>query len=162
MYFQRSEKSSAIVRILLPDLGSVHGDPPIMLACDSHHLLRAPKFLSFPTMVLAYLSGHRSACKYKQKERESKLAALPSVYHEPLTGADKSILSTPLSHLVGNIKKGEIKPLDVLRAYGKEAIRVHAQTNCLTEIMIGDAERWAAAPDLKGPLVGIPGTTIWG
>ena len=109
-------------------------------------------------MVLAYLSGHRSACKYKQKEREARLAALPPVYYEPLTGADKSILATPLPLLVGNIKKGEVKPLEVLRAYGKEAIRAHKETNCLTEIMIEDAERWASSSDLKGPLAGIPGT----
>jgi hypothetical protein len=108
-------------------------------------------------MVLAYLSGHRSACKYKQKEREARISALPSVYHEPLTGGDRSILSTPLALLVGNIKKGEVKPLEVLRAYGKEALRAHDETNCLTEIMIEDAEIWASTPDLKGPLAGIPG-----
>jgi Amidase len=108
-------------------------------------------------MVLAYLSGHRKACKYKQSERAAKIAALPAVYHESLSTADTSILSTPLDKLVANIKKGEVKPLDVLRAYGKEAIRAHAETNCLTEIMIEDAEKWAENADLKGPLAGIPG-----
>jgi hypothetical protein len=108
-------------------------------------------------MVLAYLSGHRRACKHKQQERASRIAALPAVYHEPLTSNDTSILATPLDKLVANIKKGEVKSLDVLRAYGKEAIRAHAETNCLTEIMIEDAEKWAAEPDHKGPLAGIPG-----
>jgi hypothetical protein len=111
-------------------------------------------------MVLAYLSGHYSACRYKQRERASRIAALPSVYHEPLSGADTSILATPLDKLVANIKKGEVKPLDVLRAYGKEAIRAHADTNCLTEIMIEDAEKWATESELKGPLAGIPGIPI--
>lgn len=108
-------------------------------------------------MILAYLSGHRSACKYKQTERTTKIAALPPVYHEPLTAADKFILATPLDHLVDNIKKGDIKPLDVLQAYGKEALRVHRETNCLTEIMIEDAEVWAKESELKGPLAGVPG-----
>ena len=110
-------------------------------------------------MVLAYLSGHTKACKYKQQERAAKIAALPPVYHEGLTGADKSILATPLDKLVAKIKKQEVKPLDVLRAYGKEAIRAHAETNCLTEIMIEDAEKWATESELKGPLAGIPGNS---
>jgi len=108
-------------------------------------------------MVLAYLSGHTNACKYKQQERAARITALPPVYHEPLSAAETSILATPLDKLVANIKKQEVKPLDVLRAYGKEAIRAHAETNCLTEIMIEDAEKWAADADLKGPLAGIPG-----
>jgi len=111
-------------------------------------------------MVLAYLSGHRSACKYKQNERATKIAALPPVYHEPLSNADKSILATPLDNLVANIKKRELKPLDVLRAYGKEAIRAHNETNCLTEIMIEDAEAWAKESDLNGPLAGVPGSAL--
>lgn len=111
-------------------------------------------------MVVAYLSGHRSACKYKQSERSSKLAALPAVYRESLSSADTSILATPLDRLVANIKKGEVRPLDVLRAYGKKAIRAHAETNCLTEIMIEDAEKWAVESKLKGPLAGIPGSLL--
>jgi hypothetical protein len=109
-------------------------------------------------MVIAYLSGHRSICKYKQNERTNKIAALPPVYHEALTSNDKSILATPLEKLVTNIKKGEVKPIDVLHAYGKEALRAHEETNCLTEILIEDAEKWAADCDLKGPLAGVPGT----
>jgi hypothetical protein len=111
-------------------------------------------------MILGYFSGHYSACKYKQKERLDRLAALPAVYHEPTTPADTTILTTPLAALVANIKKGEYKPLDVLRAYGKEAIRAHEKTNCLTEIMIEDAEKWATESTLTGPLAGIPGTSI--
>src|SRR5271163_1057046 len=101
-------------------------------------------------MVLAYLSGHRSACKYKQNERKSKLAALPAAYREPLSGKETSILATPLNQLVANIKKGEVKSLDVVRAYGKEAIRAHDETNCLTEIMIEDAEKLATESELRG------------
>src|SRR5438046_3026170 len=100
-------------------------------------------FLCPQAMVIAYLSGHRSLCKYKQNERASKIAALPAVYREPVSSAELSILTTPLDKLVANIKKREVKPIEVLRAYGKEAIRAHEKTNCLTEIMIEDAEKWA-------------------
>ena len=109
-------------------------------------------------MILAYLSGHYSACKYKQNERSSKIAGLAAVYHSSLTSTETSILATPLDMLVANIKKGEVKPIEVLHAYGKEALRAHAQTNCLTEIMIEDAEKWAIQSEIKGPLAGIPGT----
>jgi len=108
-------------------------------------------------MVIAYISGHRSICKYKQNERANKIAALPPAYHEALTSIDKSILATPLEQLVANIKKGEVRPIDVLQAYGKEALRAHAETNCLTEILIEEAEKLASNCDLKGPLAGIPG-----
>ena len=108
-------------------------------------------------MILAYLSGHRSACKFKQNEREQRIATLPPVYFEELKDGDKSILATPLDKLVENIKKGEVKPVDILHAYGKQAIKAHEKTNCLTEIMISDAEQWAAEHNLKGPLAGIPG-----
>ena len=50
-----------------------------------------------------------------------------------------------------------IRPVDILRSYGKIAIRAHAATNCLTEVMLPEAEQWAeAGVNLKGPLAGIP------
>ena len=112
-------------------------------------------------MILAYLSGHRSACKYKQNERASKIAELPPVYHSSRTSIDASILATPLDELVANIRKGDVKPIDVLRTYGKEAIRAHAEINCLTEIMVEDAEKWATEGEFKGPLAGIPGIVTY-
>jgi hypothetical protein len=111
-------------------------------------------------MVIAYLSGHRSLCKFKQNEREQRIAALPPIYFEELRESDQSILATPLDKLVINIKKGELKPTDVLHAYGKQAIKAHKETNCLTEILISDAEQWAANHDLKGPLAGVPGKIL--
>ena len=36
------------------------------------------------------------------------------------------------------------------------AIKAHEKTNCLTEIMISSAEKWAEDVILKGPLAGIP------
>ena len=50
-----------------------------------------------------------------------------------------------------------VEPIDVLRSYGKIAIRAHAKTNCLTEVMLPAAEQWAQSEvNLKGPLAGVP------
>ena len=39
--------------------------------------------------------------------------------------------------------KGLFKPVDILRCYGKAAISAHRKTNCLTEILLPEAEQWA-------------------
>ena len=53
--------------------------------------------------------------------------------------------------------KDVIKPIDILRTYGKIAIKAHEKTNCLTEVMLPEAESWAEDEiNLKGPLAGIP------
>lgn len=37
------------------------------------------------------------------------------------------------------------------------AIKAHERTNCLTEVMLPEAEGWAESEiDMKGPLAGIP------
>lgn len=48
--------------------------------------------------------------------------------------------------------------MDILKTYGKVALKSHASTNCLTEIMLSDAESWLrdGSVNLKGPLAGIP------
>ena len=54
--------------------------------------------------------------------------------------------------------KQAIQPIDILRAYGKAALKAHEKTNCLTEVMIGTAEGWTidGSINMKGPLAGIP------
>lgn len=51
-----------------------------------------------------------------------------------------------------------IRPLDILRCYSKAAIAAHEKTNCLTEILVPEAEEWVESGEvnLKGPLAGIP------
>lgn len=46
----------------------------------------------------------------------------------------------------------------VLRAYGKVAVKAQEKTNCVTEVMIKEAEQWIENGDinLKGPLAGLP------
>lgn len=50
------------------------------------------------------------------------------------------------------------KAADHLRTYTKVALNAHARTNCLTEIMVADAEKWLTdgSINFKGPLAGIP------
>ena len=55
-----------------------------------------------------------------------------------------------------DVQNGVLRPIDILRTYGKMALKAHEETNCLTEIMISKAEEWAEDVDLKGPLAGIP------
>lgn len=54
------------------------------------------------------------------------------------------------------MQAGTLAPLDVLRTYGKQALRAHAATNCLTEVLIAKAEGWAKTCNTQGPLAGMP------
>lgn len=46
----------------------------------------------------------------------------------------------------------------MLRIYGKIAVRAHEKTNCVTEVLVPEAEKWVQAGriNLKGPLAGVP------
>ncbi|KAL9604245.1 MAG: hypothetical protein Q9219_000643 [cf. Caloplaca sp. 3 TL-2023] len=100
---------------------------------------------------------HRRACQQKQLERSDRLANLPLEYHSPVSQYDREILSKPIEDLVQDVHKTIIKPIDILRSYGKIAVKAHARTNCLTEVMINPgAEAWTEHVNLEGPLAGIP------
>ncbi|KAI4105968.1 MAG: hypothetical protein L6R37_002429 [Teloschistes peruensis] len=100
---------------------------------------------------------HRRACKQKQIERSDRIANLPSEYHTPVSSQDRHILDKSVEQLVQDVHNQTIKPIDILRSYGKLAIKAHANTNCLTEVMINPgAEKWIEDVNLKGPLAGIP------
>ncbi|KAH0551568.1 hypothetical protein GP486_007214 [Trichoglossum hirsutum] len=95
--------------------------------------------------------------KWKQLERNSRIATLPAPYLSPISILDRTILGKPIEDLVQDVHKNVFKPVDILRAYGKVAVKAQEKTNCLTEIMIAEAEEWAESEvDLKGPLAGIP------
>ena len=64
---------------------------------------------------------------------------------------DKSV-----EELVQDVRRSQVKPIEILRSYGKAAIKAHEKTNCLTEVMILEAERWTEQMDTRGPLAGIP------
>ncbi|KAI0819466.1 amidase signature enzyme [Trametes gibbosa] len=105
--------------------------------------------------MLSFLA-HRRACAAKQREREERIRALPAEYHAPLSAGDKELLARPAADIVAGVQAGALVPVDVLRAYGKQALRAHAATNCLTEVLIAKAEGWAKASNVQGPLAGMP------
>ena len=93
----------------------------------------------------------------KQLERLAKIRSLPAVYHNPISSQEREILAKPIEEIVQDVHKEILKPIDILRTYGKVAIRAHEKTNCLTEIMLSEAEVWAQIEiNRKGPLAGIP------
>jgi len=53
------------------------------------------------------------------------------------------------------VQDGKVDPQDVLLAYGKQALRAHEETNCLTEVMMADAVGWAKKCNKQGPLAGM-------
>ena len=93
----------------------------------------------------------------KQLERATRITNLPKNYHAPVAEKDREILDKPIEEVVQDVHKGLLRPVDILRSYSKVAIKAHAKTNCLTEVMLPEAERWAENDvNLKGPLAGIP------
>ncbi|KAI9773171.1 MAG: hypothetical protein M1840_008292 [Geoglossum simile] len=100
---------------------------------------------------------HRRDCKRKQRERDLRIATLPATYLKPLSAQDRDIHGKSVEELVRDVHNNVFQPIDILRAYGKVAIKAHEKTNCLTEIMIAEAEGWVGSEvNLQGPLAGIP------
>ncbi|KFY82953.1 hypothetical protein V498_08377, partial [Pseudogymnoascus sp. VKM F-4517 (FW-2822)] len=95
--------------------------------------------------------------KLKQNERTQRIAALTK-YHGAFTASEREVLDKPVQELVQDVHKDVVQPIDILRAYGKAALKAQEKTNCLTEIMIEACEGWLAdgSINFKGPLAGIP------
>lgn len=102
-----------------------------------------------------FTSEHEKIQSLKQQQREDTIRALPE-YHKSLTTKEKSILDYNVPELVKLVKMGDLKPKEILLAFGKQALIAQSKTNCLTEVMLKDAEKWAEEADLSGPLGGIP------
>jgi hypothetical protein len=68
-----------------------------------------------------------------------RIQALPT-YLGPFTNSERQVLAKPIEELVQDVHKQAVQPIDILRAYGKAALKAHEKTNCLTEVMIGAAE----------------------
>ena len=74
-----------------------------------------------------------------------------------MTAQQRSILNAPIGSLVSDVQSGTLSPVDILRTYGKTAAVAHQRTNCVTELLLPEAESWAKTDvNLKGPLAGIP------
>ncbi|PVH76408.1 amidase signature enzyme [Cadophora sp. DSE1049] len=100
---------------------------------------------------------HKRDCKFKQAERNQRIQDLTS-YHGAFTTSERQVLSKPIEELVQDVHKQVIQPVDILRAYGKAALKAHVKTNAVTEVMISAAEGWTSdgSINFKGPLAGIP------
>lgn len=92
----------------------------------------------------------------KQQERQERISNLPLKYHSAITPRDQEIISQDVALLVANVQRGDIDPEEILLAYSKMALDAHRKTNCLTEVMISEAEAFARACDKAGPLAGMP------
>ncbi|KAI0711600.1 amidase signature enzyme [Earliella scabrosa] len=104
---------------------------------------------------MSYLA-HRRACANKRKEREDRIRDLPPEYHKPITVEEERLLARPASEVVESVQKGSLTPSEVLLAYSKKALKAHAATNCLTEVLIAKADGWAKTCNTQGPLAGMP------
>ncbi|KAJ4352036.1 uncharacterized protein N0V89_007382 [Didymosphaeria variabile] len=108
-------------------------------------------------MGLSEYRQHRRDCERKQSERSSKIATLPKTYLYPLSPEERTILGKPIQDLVQDVHTQVTDPVDILRAYGKVTLKAQEKTNCVTEILFPEAEKWAQNEiNLKGPLAGIP------
>src|SRR6201999_1504577 len=79
----------------------------------------------------------------KQRQRDARFSSLPDPYKGPFTSQQRSILAAPIASLVSDVQSGTLSPIDILRTYGKTASIAHARTNCVTELLLPEAESWA-------------------
>ncbi|CAG8974331.1 hypothetical protein HYALB_00006179 [Hymenoscyphus albidus] len=100
---------------------------------------------------------HQKDCNLKKAERTQRLRELPS-YSTPFSSSEREVLSKPIEQLVRDVHKQALQPIDILRAYGKAALKAQSKTNSVTEVMISSAEEWISdgSINMKGPLAGIP------
>ncbi|PYI05660.1 amidase signature enzyme [Aspergillus sclerotiicarbonarius CBS 121057] len=93
----------------------------------------------------------------KRRERAARFASLSPDYHAPFSAIDKAIINKPIEDLVYEVQNDSLEPIDVLRTYGKVAVKAHEKTNCVTELLLPEAESWVQSEvNLKGPLAGVP------
>lgn len=98
-----------------------------------------------------------ASSRLKQDQRADRIGAL-SAYQAPINEADRDIINKPIEELVDQVHQNPRRASELLHTYGKTALRAHEQTNCLTEILIAEAEGWIEDKTInfKGPLAGIP------
>ncbi|PQK17842.1 hypothetical protein BB8028_0009g00450 [Beauveria bassiana] len=108
-------------------------------------------------MTLMDYFQHRRDCRTKQEERATRIRALQS-YHGPFSVLDKDIVNKPIQALVKEVHQDPSKATQILKTYGKVALKAQEKTNCVTEILLESAEKWVTdgSINLKGPLAGIP------
>ncbi|OJD23829.1 hypothetical protein ACJ73_04813 [Blastomyces percursus] len=99
----------------------------------------------------------RRVRNFKRQQRAQRIASLPAAYHSAFTAFDKSVIDKPIEELVQDVHKGLVSPAQLLQTYGKVAVKAQERTNCVTELLLPEAEEWAKSDiNPKGPLAGIP------
>ena len=89
------------------------------------------------------ISHHASETKQEERRQSITDVATASRLSEPLTAQEVEVLAEPISTLVSAVQTGKADPVDILRAYGKKALKAYEVTNCSTEVMISAALSWA-------------------
>lgn len=81
-----------------------------------------------------------------------------TAYHGPFSPKDREIVNKPIEELVEQVHNDPSAAAAFLHTYGKVALKAHEKTNCVTEVLLEDAEKWIkdGSINLKGPLAGIP------
>lgn len=74
--------------------------------------------------------------------------AASQVNNRPEDETDRRILDAPVAAIASNVQTGTWTPSAVLRAYVRAALAAHARTNCVTEVLVEDGRRAAAALEI--------------
>ena len=60
-----------------------------------------------------------------------------------------------------DVQDDSVSAVDVLRTYGTVAVKAHEKTNCVTELLVPEAEKWAEEEvNLEGPKIRAKGHTL--
>ncbi|EKM56949.1 uncharacterized protein PHACADRAFT_254364, partial [Phanerochaete carnosa HHB-10118-sp] len=110
--------------------------------------------LTAPSEMFSLSSAdHTAACARKQQAIADLLTRYAPLYDKPITKKDADLLRLSLVDLAESCTNGELSPSDVLDTYGKKCLAAHTKTNCLTDLMFGEA-LLSYAPNR--PLSGVP------
>lgn len=111
------------------------------------------------------------ACTFKREERQASFEAASKLLSSPLTSSEEKLHALPISQIVSGCKSGDISPRDIINTYGKKALQAQSRTNCISELMLDEANRsvaaspWGPAVDSDSyasdlvrdrPLLGVP------
>ncbi|XP_064606675.1 fatty-acid amide hydrolase 1-like [Liolophura sinensis] len=108
-----------------------------------------------------HLDHKKNEKKRKIKEKREQYAASFEQLRNSLSNlssADEDVTCLSLKELTTRLQNDELKPIQVLRAFQKKALKITESLNCI-QTPICEAEAWAQALCLrseKGPLYGIP------
>jgi hypothetical protein len=113
----------------------------------------------YVTIYPLLLPGVRSP-GFSRAKQDARSALIQEIgypdMNKPMPQEDLAILNKPISQVAAEVQSGQLNPVDVLSTYTRKAIRAHVVTNCLTEILVSSAKRYAGDCNRKGPLAGVP------